>query len=226
MSHDASGAPLDALYRARFGDAAADRARVWRILVDRCFQRYVPRDGVVVDIGCGWGEFINAVDARVRHAIDLNPDARSHVDAAVQLHAQSCADRWPLADASVDAVFTSNFLEHLADKRALTATIAEAFRCMKPGGALVCLGPNIRYVGGAYWDFFDHHIPLTERSLGECIAGAGFAVERSLARFLPYTMSGKRPPPSFAIRAYVALPVAWPLFGKQFLVVARKPAAR
>ncbi len=225
-SQDASGAPLDELYRARFGDAASERARVWKILVDRCFQRYVPRDGAVLDIGCGWGEFINAIDARERHAIDLNPDARTHVDAAVELHLQSCAERWPIGDGSLDAAFTSNFLEHLPDKRALTATIDEALRCLKPGAPLVCLGPNIRCLPGAYWDFFDHHIPLSERSLAECLTSAGFAIERSVARFLPYTMSGKRPPPSFAIRAYLALPLAWPLFGRQFLVVARKPAAR
>ncbi len=29
---------------------------------------------------------------------------------------------------------------------------------------MLVLQPNIRYVGGAYWDFLDHHLPLTDRT--------------------------------------------------------------
>ena len=55
---------------------------------------------------------------------------------------------------------------------------------------------------------------------------AGFDIAVVLAFFVGVTtafMSGKRTPMSFLIHAYLSLPVAWPLFGKQFLVVARKP---
>lgn len=224
-ARDASGMSLDNLYRLRFSDHAVSRVRIWRILVDRIFQRYVPRDGAVLDLGCGWGEFINSVEARERYAIDLNPDTRAHIDSSVELFAQDCAQPWPLADNSLEAVFTSNFLEHLPDKSAVAATVREALRCLKPGARIICLGPNIRLLPGTYWDFFDHHVPLSDRSLGELLRATGFIVERSVARFLPYTMSRARTPPSFAIRAYLALPVVWPMFGKQFLIVGRKPNA-
>ena len=221
--HSDEGAELAKLYRARFEGADADRARVWRVLTDRVFQAYVPAEGSVLDVGCGWGEFINAINATRRCAIDLNPDARPRLAPDVEFFLQSCADPWPVPDCSLDAVFTSNFLEHLPSKELLVATAKEAFRCLRPGGRMLCMGPNVRLVPGAYWDYFDHHVPLSERSLGECLQARGFTIERSVARFLPYTMSGKKPPASFLIRAYLALPLAWPLFGKQFLVVARKP---
>jgi SAM-dependent methyltransferase len=217
------GTELAKLYRVRFEGADADRARVWRVITSRVFQAYVPVEGSVLDVGCGWGEFINAVNAKRRFAMDLNPDARSHLAEGVEFFQQSCANPWPVSDHSLDTVFTSNFLEHLSDKEMIVATVGQAFRCLKPRGRLICLGPNVRFLPGAYWDFFDHHIPLSERSLGECLRSAGFEIERSVPRFLPYTMSGKKPPASFLINTYLSLPIAWPLFGKQFLVIARKP---
>jgi hypothetical protein len=51
----------------------------------------------------------------------------------------------------------------------------------------------------------------------------GFALDRIDSRFLPYTMSGNRTYPVWLLRVYLMLPVFWPLFGKQFLLIARKP---
>ena len=45
------------------------------------------------------------------------------------------------------------------------------------------MGPNIRYVGGAYWDFFDHHLALTERSVVEAFRLSGFEPEKVVDRF-------------------------------------------
>src|SRR2546423_14060919 len=99
--------------------------------------------------------------------MDLNPDAAQHLHPAVQLLAQDCSVRWLLPDNSLNIVFTSNFFEHLPDKTALGRTLDEIFRCLKPGGKLIAMGPNIKYLPGEYWDFWDHHLPLTETSLSE-----------------------------------------------------------
>ena len=52
-------------------------------------------------------------------------------------------------------MFTSNFFEHLPDKAALERTLLNAKRSLRSGGKLVMMGPNIKYVPGAYRDFFD-----------------------------------------------------------------------
>ncbi len=213
---------LQVLYRARFGPMEAHRLRVWSVLNEAFFQPMISETGSVLDLGCGWGEFINTVHAGRKLAMDLNPDAREHLLPEVELLAQDCSSPWPVEEGSLDVVFTSNFLEHLPNKDLLNSTMAEALRCLKPGGRLICLGPNIRYLPGQYWDFFDHHLPLSERSLAECLEAVGFKVERTIPRFLPFTMSNGRPSPSWVIRLYLALPMVWPLFGKQFLVVARR----
>ena len=202
---------------------AAYRKTVWRVLIDDYFQDKVGEDQDVLDLGSGWGEFINQIRARKRYAMDLNPEGRNRVEEGVTFLEQDCSLPWELPEESLDVVFTSNFFEHLPSKRALLDTLQQAWRCLKPGGRILCLGPNARYVGGAYWDFFDHHLELTHLSLEEGLHMADFEMESNLPRFLPYTMVGGRKPSLTLVRGYLKLPFAWRFFGKQFLVIARKP---
>ena len=155
--------------------------------------------------------------------MDLNPDTRLRAAPGVTVLEQDCSEPWPLPEGELDAVFTSNFLEHLPNKSAVSAVLSNAFECLKPGGRFIAMGPNIKYVPGAYWDFFDHYVELTELSLSEALSNNGFQIEKQVARFLPYTMSRGREYPAWVLRLYLALPAAWPLFGKQFLVIGQKP---
>ena len=119
-------------------------------------------------------------------------------------------------------MFTSNFFEHLPDKPALGRTLDEIHRCLRPGGRLVAMGPNVKHVPGAYWDFWDHHIALTEASLSEASADPRVR-HRRLHRSLPalHDGNGRQYPMAF-LRAYLKLPFAWRFFGKQFLVVGAR----
>jgi len=209
-------------YERRFAATAPYREKVWKVLLQAFLQPLVPPRATVLDLGCGWGEFIRNVRADRRLAMDLNPEMPQRVGSGVETIQQDCSERWRVADASLDVVFTSNFFEHLPDKDALRRTLLEARRCLKPGGLLICLGPNIRYLHGAYWDFWDHFVPLTDRSLTEILTLSGFAVERVEPRFLPYTMSQGFNPPVFLLRVYLRMPLLWRFFGRQFLVIARR----
>jgi SAM-dependent methyltransferase len=219
---DSASIDLEKTYDRRFAALASYRAGVWSVLTRQFFQPLIPADSAVLDLGCGWGEFINHIQARQKFGMDLNPASRHHLAGDVRHLAQDCSERWALADSTLDTVFTSNFLEHLPDKAAVQRTLSEAFRCLKPGAQLICVGPNIKVVGGAYWDFFDHFVALSERSLGEAMELAGFTVTRSTARFLPYTMSQGFRPPLWTVTAYVKLPFLWRFFGHQFLIVGVK----
>ena len=216
---------LRALYGDRFAGKHQFRDRVWQILTREFFSRWIPATATALDLGCGYCEFINNVPAGRRLAMDLNPDAAAQAGPGVELVLHDCSTPWPVDAASVDVVFTSNFLEHLLDKPQVMATLRNALEALKPGGRLVALGPNVRYLPGLYWDFFDHLVPLTERSLAEALVAAGFEVEETIPRFLPYTMSGARTYPPFFLSVYLRMRVVWPILGKQFLVVAKRPTA-
>jgi len=192
------------------------------VLVREFFQSYVPPTASVLDLGCGYGEFINTIQCARKLAMDLNPDAPRFLSPEVQFLSQDCSMPWQCGDQSLDVVFTSNFFEHLPGKNALKLTLEEAFRCLKPGGKLLAMGPNIRYLPGEYWDFWDHHLALSDRSLAEGLENCGFIIRENHERFLPYTMVNRREQPMFFLSLYLKLRPAWKLFGRQFLIVAGK----
>jgi dolichol-phosphate mannosyltransferase len=70
------------LHRDRFGDHTKRRSQVWAVLWSDYFQVMIadPAAATVVDLGCGYGEFINHVKAARRIAIDLTPDSERFLD--------------------------------------------------------------------------------------------------------------------------------------------------
>jgi SAM-dependent methyltransferase len=209
-------------YILRFGKITQYRTQVWKLLCREFFQQFIDQDSTVLDLGCGWGEFINAIAARHKFGMDLNPDSPNHLKSDVKFVHHDCSKEWPLADGTFDAVFSSNFFEHLPSKSALATAISEGARVLKPGGKLMCMGPNVRFVKSQYWDFYDHHLPLSDRSLVEIIRLAGLSPIIVLPRFLPYTMAQGWRPPMYLISWYLRFPIFWNFLGKQFLVVAKK----
>jgi SAM-dependent methyltransferase len=213
-------------YALRFAQNAEYRMAVWKILTGEFFARWIAPEATVLDLGCGWGEFINQIAAGKKYGMDLNPDSPGKLSREVTFLHQDCSTRWELPDDHLDVVFTSNFFEHLPDKGSLRSTLEQALRCLKPGGRLIALGPNIKYLPGRYWDFWDHYLPLTEAALKEVLELTGFAVEEVWDRFLPYSMSQGSTPPLALLKIYLRCPFLWAVAGKQFLVVARKPGGK
>lgn len=209
-------------YDLRFSKTKGYRDEVWKTLCNEYFNRYIAPEASVLDMGAGWGEFINNINASDKYAMDLNPDAKSRLESDVKFLQQNCSSEWNIPAKSLDVVFSSNFLEHLPDKVHIENAISEAYRSLCDDGLVILLGPNIKYVHGAYWDFWDHYVPLTEESLGEILLLKGFQVQVKIPRFLPYSMSTGSTPPLFFLRMYLRLPFFWRFLGRQFLVVAKK----
>jgi len=216
-------AALSRQYAARF-DAAekARKARVWKVLCEGFFQRYVRPEDTVLDVGAGYCEFINHIVCRRRLALDLSDDVRLHAAPGVEVIQGRSTEIDALAAETVDVAFASNFFEHLPTKEDLLATLAEIGRVLRPSGRLLILQPNIRYVGGAYWDFFDHHLPLTERSLIEALGLAEFRVVEVRPRFLPFTTKSALPQHPLLVWLYLKVPVVHRVLGRQSWIVAVK----
>jgi SAM-dependent methyltransferase len=217
---------LDSLYTVRFPEAdRAAKDALWQVLCRHFFQRYVGAQDVVLDVGPGFGEFLSHIRCARRIAADIETLSGRRLPPGTEevlTPSDRLSERVPAG--SVDVVFCSNFFEHLPDTRTFLATLAEIRTVLRPGGRLLVLQPNIRLIGGAYWDFVDHHLPLTERTLIEACDSTGFTVDEVVTRFLPYTTRSRLPQASWLVRMYLAVPLMWRILGKQTWLVAKKPA--
>lgn len=122
----------------------------------------VPRGGTVADLGCGSGDDLLALaarhtDARTRFVgIDAAETgvsalrARAAGDPRVAAVRHHLRENVPLADASVDAVFSHNLLECLANPEGFAREVA---RVLRPGGVAVI----------AHWDWDSQTIDAGDR---------------------------------------------------------------
>jgi SAM-dependent methyltransferase len=211
---------LEDVYQRRFPEAAhRQKEQIWPPIV-RVLERYVDRSAPVLDIGCDRGYLVRNVRADERWATDVR-DVSAHLPDDVRfVHADGLKLADVLPHAYFGGIFMSNYLEHLPSSDAVIEQLRVVRRLLRPDGRVVILQPNIRLVGGAYWDFIDHKVPLTERSLVEAGEVAGLSPIHVITHFLPYTTKGTLPAHPLLVRAYLRLPIVWRLLARQSLYVA------
>jgi SAM-dependent methyltransferase len=215
---------LSRLYSVRFSlDEKQRKDRIWQVLCRHFFQRYVDPQSTVLDLGAGYCEFINHIVSQRRIAFDVDEHVRAHAGPGVEVVQGASTDLRAFQGEAIDVVFASNFFEHLPSKDDLVRTLVEVHRVLRRGGKLLILQPNIRYVSGAYWDFFDHHLPLTERSLVEALEIVGFKPTEVRARFLPFTSKSALPQHPWLVWLYLKVPIAHRVLGGQSWIVAARP---
>jgi SAM-dependent methyltransferase len=200
----------------------ARRSVLWNSLWRFYFSKLVAPGDCVVDLGCGYGDFINAVVAKRRIAIDLWPQFPRFLDAGVEPVVGAATDLAFLADGSVDFAFASNLFEHLS--QAQLQTVLEGLRPkLSRRGTLNILQPNYRYAYREYFDDYTHCTVYSHLSLRDFLEANGYEVFDVRPRFLPLTIKSRMPVSPLMIGLYLASPVK-PL-GKQMLIRARPRAA-
>ena len=211
------------LYRSRFAQAEfVQQKEFWRPIC-RYLQRYVKPDGVTVDLGAGFCHFINHIQSRSKIAVDINEESLERfADRDVRRVASSGSDLTFLAQSSIDTVFASNVYEHFHTREEVAESLREVYRVLRAGGHFVIMQPNFAYCQREYFDFFDHRLIFTHRAMAEGLVSAGFTMERTISRFLPYTSKSRLPRASWMVSLYLRTPLAWKILGGQMLLVARK----
>lgn len=210
---------LGEIYEGRFSDRdAAAKFEIWREIV-KFLSRWIDPAQPVLDVACDRAYFLRWVQASERWATDIRdvsdtlpPDVEFVRASGLELESALDGKRF-------GTIFMSNYLEHLDSSDVVVEQMRVAARLLLPGGNLIVLQPNIRFVGQHYWDFIDHHVALTERSLVEAAELAGLRTIKLVPRFLPYTTKGRLPSSPALVRAYLRFPPAWWLLGKQTLYV-------
>lgn len=213
---------LPELYEARFDEREVSaKDAVWREIV-RYLQRYVDPDAPLLDLACDRGHFVRFVRARERWATDIRDVREALPDDVRFVQASGLELAGALPADYFGTIFMSNYLEHLESSDAVIDQLRVAAGLLRPGGRVIVLQPNIRLVGPRYWDFIDHRVAITERSLLEAAELAGLGTVDLITRFLPYSTKGRLPSAPSLVRAYLAFRPAWWFMGKQTLFVGKR----
>ena len=217
------GIPRNDVYRRRFADPEqASKDRIWPA-VTRYLEGWLDLGAPVLDVACDRGYFIRNVRAAERWATDIR-DMSAALPPDIHFVQASGLDlEGVLPRGRFGTIFMSNYLEHLSSSEEVILQLEVARRLLAPGGRVVILQPNIRLTGPAYWDFIDHRVALTERSLVEAAETAGLQTVRLITRFLPYTTKSRVPVHPALVTLYLRVPLAWWLLGGQTLYIGELP---
>jgi hypothetical protein len=196
----------------------ARRNVLWSALWRYYFRRRIAPGDCVLDLGTGYGEFINNVVAARRLAVDTWTQLPDNVAPGVEAHVGPADDLGWIADGAVDFAFASNLFEHLSQE-AFAATLAALRPKLSARGSLTILQPNYRYAFREYFDDYTHIAVYSHISLADFLTAQGWEVLEVRPRFLPLTIKSRLPVSPLLIAAYLASPVR-PL-GKQMLIRAR-----
>jgi len=173
----------------------------------------------VLELGAGYCEFINSIQAARKVAVDISETVRQAAKGDVEAHVGSCTRLDFAAADSMDVIFASNLFEHLQLSE-VQRTLGEVRRVLKPGGKLLVIQPNFRYSYRDYFDDYTHVTIFTDRSLSDVIAAAGLEIVKVTPKFIPFSLKSRLPVVPFLIRLYLRSPVR--PFAGQMLIVARK----
>ena len=182
------------------------RQILWRAVVETVFQPHIGADAVVLDLGAGYGELINAVKARRRIAVDLWEGMPEHLADGVEGIISNVTELEGIDDDSVDHVFSSNCFEHLTQEDMLRC-LSTLKKKMKPGATLDIIQPNFRYCYREYFDDYTHLSVYTHVGLSDLLTASGFKVQKCVPRFLPFTLKSRLPVHPFLIRLYLSSPI-------------------
>ena len=209
------------LYEFRFRDVDQDaRAAVWAE-IGPFIHDYLGTPQKVLDPAAGRCEFLNSVPAAERWGVDLVDYAESFAGEGVKIVIGDALEL-DLPEGYFDAIWVSNFLEHLATQEEVSIFLERMLALLAPGGRIAIMGPNFRYCARDYFDCADHTLALSDVSVAEHLHTAGYRVASVTPRFLPFSFRGRLPTAPRLVRAYLAFPVAWRAIGKQFLVVGER----
>jgi SAM-dependent methyltransferase len=138
--------------------------------------------GDVLDVGCGAQPYRELFGPQARYRGIDRVEAKDHFGYTVPDTDYYEGDRWPVPDGSCDLVLATETLEHVPEPAVF---LAEARRCLRPGGRLVLTVPfaaRWHYIPHDYWRF-------TPSGLARVLQAGGFEDVAVYARGNAFTVA-------------------------------------
>ncbi|MEY3397266.1 MAG: hypothetical protein RJA79_1322 [Actinomycetota bacterium] len=220
MSEQDKKLNLAKVYEFRFTGLSQGKKDATWALITRWIESRLDNPKSVLDPAAGRGEFIISSRAAERWACDLS-DQRKNWPTGITTRFGDIYNV-DLPENHFDLIFVSNFLEHLATPDDVYKYLTKIQKSLKPDGKLAIMGPNFRFSANEYYDFADHLLPLSDRTVEEHLAAVDMKCERIVPRFLPLAFRSQRFSHPLLVKLYLAVPFFWRFYGKQFFIVATR----
>lgn len=165
--------------------------------------RHLPTEATrVLDVGCGNGALFDALGPGRTTGLDYCAAGLTHTRAAYSTVPLMCADatRLPVSSKSFDIITAQHVIEHL---EASAAACRDWHRVLRPGGLLLLLTPNVRFIDPGVFEDETHVCLYNEHSLTERLVHAGFEIVELCSLGLPWFRSYQRLPSGWRFRRMV-----------------------
>lgn len=195
------------------------RVKVWKA-INEYLQKFIPENSTILDIGCGYADFINGIIGDKKIAIDLNPEIKKFIESdKIKFINQSILNQFNVDDLSIDVIFASNLFEHFNDAE-LDIIINNIKAKLKPNGKLILIQPNIYYAFKEYWDDYTHKKAFSHNSLNDLLNSYGFKTLVIKKKFIPFSLKSMLPKSYWLTKFYLKSPIK--PFAKQLLIITQK----
>jgi SAM-dependent methyltransferase len=194
------------------------REVLWRTLCLHYFSGLISSSDCVLELGAGYGHFVNNVTARRRIALDTWKGFVDYLQPGIESRVGDVSDLSFLVPASVNFAFASNLFEHITQEE-FSSVLRQLRNILAENGTLNILQPNYYYAYREYFDDYTHRTVYTHTSLCDFLETNGYRVIECKPRFLPLTVKSRLPVSALLIRLYLHSP--WKVAGKQMFVRAR-----
>jgi len=132
---------------------------------------------IVVDIGCAYGNLVEAFNQLGYRGIGIDNDNDAHVICNKKgIKFYKCdvdKEKLPLKTKSIDNITCFHVLEHLWD---IQRFVKECHRVLKNSGVIVFLVPNWEKMYKNYWDNYTHVTPISKNRLKNLLDANGFKI--------------------------------------------------